>query len=182
MNYKPAQQFWTSPASTVLSWRPQWHLSHQNECQCICQIDLNCRFWLSWHYQMLQIRSLYHQRVLNECSAINTPCTMNNLNILFLWSSIIMPGPKSKGFLSLLLQVICWEAGVWLPALFNFCHSFLSLAILLSVTYFPFTRCLSRCILVALPLVLPSIISCSKNDLCLSTCPNHTFVFSHFLK
>ena len=49
--------------------------------------------------------------------------------------------------LLLLLQVICSEAGVWFPALLSFCHSFLSLAVLLSATYFPFIRSLSRHIL-----------------------------------
>ena len=80
------------------------------------------------------------------------------------------------------IQVTCWEAGVWLPARKNFCHSFLFSAVLLSATYFPFMRLLGRWILflprVAFPLVLPLIISCS-NDSCLSTCPNHTCVFSH---
>jgi len=75
-----------------------------------------------------------------------------------------------------LIQVICWEASVWLPALNNFWHSFLSSAVLLSTTYFPFIRSLSRCILflprVAFPLILPPIISCS-NDWRLGTCPNH---------
>jgi len=73
-----------------------------------------------------------------------------------------------------LLQVICWEG---LPALINFCHSFLSSAIFFSATYFPFIRSLSRRILllthVAFTLILPSIISCS-NDSCLSTWPNYT--------
>jgi len=73
-----------------------------------------------------------------------------------------------------LLQVICWEG---LPALINFCHSFLSSAIFFSATYFPFIRSLSRCILlltrVAFTLILPWIISCS-NDSCLSTWPNYT--------
>ena len=32
-------------------------------------------------------------------------------------------------------QVICWEAGVWLPALNNFCHSFLPSAALLPHTF-----------------------------------------------
>ena len=81
-----------------------------------------------------------------------------------------------------LLQVICWEAGVWLLALNNLCHSFLSSAVLLSATYFPFIRSLSRCIAflphVAFPFILSSNISCS-NDSCLSTCPNHTCL--HFL-
>jgi len=44
---------------------------------------------------------------------------------------------------------------------FHFCHSLLSLAILLSNTYFPSIRSLSRCILflplVAYPLILPLI-------------------------
>jgi len=39
------------------------------------------------------------------------------------------------------------EAGVWLQAFNNFCHSFLSSAVLLSVKYFPFITSLSRCIL-----------------------------------
>jgi len=59
-------------------------------------------------------------------------------------------------------QAICWEAGVWLPAVNNVCHSFLSSAVLLSATYFPYIRSLSRCILflprVAFPLILPSSI------------------------
>jgi len=50
------------------------------------------------------------------------------------------------------IQVICWEAGVWLPAVNNFCRSFLSSVVLLSSTYFPFIRSLSSCILF-LPLV-----------------------------
>jgi len=79
-----------------------------------------------------------------------------------------------------IIQVICWEAGVWLPALNNFCHSFLSSAVLLSATYLPFITSLSKCILflprVEFPLFLSSIISCS-NDSCLSTCPNHTLDF-----
>ena len=57
------------------------------------------------------------------------------------------------------------RSGVWLPALNNFCHSFLSSAVLLSATYFPFIRSLSRCTLflpcVTSPLILPSIVSCS---------------------
>jgi len=69
----------------------------------------------------------------------------------------------------LFLQVICWEAGIWVPVFFNFCHSFLSLVVL-------FTRLLSRCILflrlVACPLIFLSITSHS-NDSCLSTWPNH---------
>jgi len=68
------------------------------------------------------------------------------------------------------IQVICWKAGVWLPAVINCCYSFLSSAVLLSASYFSFIRSLSRCIvflpLVAFPLILPSIISCS-NDSCL---------------
>jgi len=67
-------------------------------------------------------------------------------------------------------------------ALNNFCHSFLSSAVLLSAIYFPFIRSLSRCILflprVTFPLVLPSVLAHS-NDSHLSTCPNHTFAFSH---
>ena len=58
------------------------------------------------------------------------------------------------------------------------------LTVLLSVTYFPFIRSLSRCILflphVAFPLILPSLISCS-NDSHLIICPNHTFTSSHRL-
>jgi len=80
------------------------------------------------------------------------------------------------------IHLICWEAGVWFPALNNFCHSFLCSDVLFSATYFRFIRYLSRCILflpaVAFPLILPSIISCS-NDSCLSICPIHTFAFSH---
>ena len=54
-----------------------------------------------------------------------------------------------------------------------------TLSCILSATYFPFIKSLSRCILflpcVAFHLILPSIISCSN----LSTCPNHTCL--HFL-
>ena len=71
---------------------------------------------------------------------------------------------------------------LWLSTLINFCHSFPSSAILLSATYFSFFRSLSRCILfllfVLVPLILSSVISCSNNSR-LSTCPNHTFAFSH---
>ena len=33
------------------------------------------------------------------------------------------------------IQVICWEAGVWFPALNNFCHSFLCSDVLFSATF-----------------------------------------------
>jgi len=69
---------------------------------------------------------------------------------------------------STLIQAVRREAGVRLPTPINFCHSFLSSAVLLSATYFPFIRLLSRYILflrrVALSIILPSIMSCG-NDL-----------------
>ena len=69
----------------------------------------------------------------------------------------------------------CWEAGVWLAA--HFCHSFLSSAVILRATYFPFIRSLSRCILflpcLAYLHILPSVISHSDGS-CLSTHRNHS--------
>ena len=58
--------------------------------------------------------------------------------------------------LTSLIQVIYWDAGVWLPARNNFFHSFLPSAVLLSATYFPFIRSLSRCILFLCSLPLHS--------------------------
>jgi len=79
----------------------------------------------------------------------------------------------------LLLQAFCWEASIWLPAVFNFCHSFLSSAIFFEchmllfhqiaqqVHSFP-TSC-------SLPPLLPWIILVSySSDSYLSTCSNHT--------
>ena len=78
---------------------------------------------------------------------------------------------EAQHLIFLLREVISSEA-----ALFNFYHSFLSSAVLLSATYFLFIRSLSRCILflprVACPFILPLIISCN-NDSCLSTRCNH---------
>jgi len=78
-----------------------------------------------------------------------------------------------------ILHVICWEAGVWLPALNNFCHSFLSSSVLLSATYFPFIRSLSRCILFTTSCSLPphSSLDYIMQYSCLSTCHNHICVF-----
>jgi len=47
--------------------------------------------------------------------------------------------------------------GVWLPAVNNLCRSFLSSVVLLSVTYFPFIRSLSRCILFLTLVASPSL-------------------------
>jgi len=93
-------------------------------------------------------------------------------------------------FMLLCLYVFCWEAAVWVPALFNSCHSFLLAALLLSATCFPFSaKSLSRFHLfhsvVGFPIILPSNMSFGRLS-CLRTCPSqlcfqHQMVFKILL-
>lgn len=50
----PVPQFLTFLKDIVLFLLLQLNLSHQNEYQCICQIDSSCHFELSWHFRMLR--------------------------------------------------------------------------------------------------------------------------------
>ena len=84
------------------------------------------------------------KQVCGECgSSIIGEILFSQLSMRYIW---IQP----------FIHVIFWEAGVWLPALNNFCHCFLSSAVLLKTTYFPFIRSLSRCILFLLHVAFPS--------------------------